>query len=178
MVGVIKRIVSEQRKAYVQAQPGAQADRQRRAAHWFLQSSATLLQEPPILAHSMTPFAEGGSLFVFARADSQRRACSRVSSTLAAPLCVAWLERWAFQIMLHELWIESDGEQTFCQAGAGGTSARGLLQHGAKLVWSVEGSSYFEAMTKYYEYMGWGEYESDQPALDKQPYLSPDPEAN
>lgn len=36
-----------------------------------------------------------------------------------------------------------------------------LLLPGAKLVWTVEAGSHFEAMTKYYEYMGWGEYKTE-----------------
>jgi hypothetical protein len=72
--------------------------------------------------------------------------------------------------MLHELWIESETEQTFCLAGPAGSAARALLLPGARCVWTVEASSHFEAMCKYYEYMGWGEYKSDFPELDKRPY--------
>ena len=64
-------------------------------------------------------------------------------------------------IRLHELWIESDQEQTFCLAGSKGDGARALLSPGAKLVWTVEAGSHFEAMTKYYEHMGWGVYKTD-----------------
>ena len=75
--------------------------------------------------------------------------------------------------MLHELWIESEAEQTFCLAGPGGAAARALLLPGARMVWSVEAPSHFEAMCKYYEYMGWGPYSSDFEALDRRPYSSP-----
>jgi len=75
--------------------------------------------------------------------------------------------------MLHELWIEST-EQTFCLAGPNGDAARALLQPGARCVWTVEADSHFEAMTKYYEYMDWGKYESDFPEIDKQPYSKRD----
>ena len=75
--------------------------------------------------------------------------------------------------MLHELWIEST-EQTFCLAGPNGDAARALLQPGARCVWTVEAASYFEAMTKYYEYMDWGKYKSDFPEIDKQPYSQRD----
>lgn len=74
------------------------------------------------------------------------------------------------EIMKHELWIEDEDGQTFCLAGPHGYSARRLLEPGAKLVWTCEASSYFEAMTKYYEYMGWGEYKSDYPEEDKKAY--------
>ncbi len=76
--------------------------------------------------------------------------------------------------MLHELWIESEGEQTFCQVGIKGDGARKMLLPGAKLIWSVEAASHFEAMTKYYEHMGWGEYTSDFPDIDKRPYSESD----
>jgi hypothetical protein len=71
--------------------------------------------------------------------------------------------------LLHELWVESDG-LAFCLAGPLGDHVRKSLSTDAKLVWTVEAESYFEAMTKYYEYMSWGEYSSDFPEPDKQTY--------
>jgi hypothetical protein len=41
-------------------------------------------------------------------------------------------------------------------------SARGLLSPRARLVWTVEAASHFEAVTLYYEYQGWGTYTTDQ----------------
>jgi hypothetical protein len=73
--------------------------------------------------------------------------------------------------MKHELWIESETEQTFCMAGLHGEPARKHLVPGAKLAWSCEAVSHFDAMTKYYEYMGWGEYKSDFPEQDKKSYV-------
>ena len=70
------------------------------------------------------------------------------------------------KIMKHELWIENEEEQTFCLAGPNGDDVRSLLAPEAKLVWTCMASSHFEAMTKYYEYMGWGEYKSDFPEQD------------
>ncbi|WP_338525235.1 hypothetical protein NUH87_06225 [Pseudomonas batumici] len=72
--------------------------------------------------------------------------------------------------MKHELWLEPDGCQTFCLAGAHGDGARALLPEGSKLVWEVEAESYFEAMTRYYSYMDWGEYQTDFPEQDKMSY--------
>ena len=72
--------------------------------------------------------------------------------------------------MKHELWTEGEKSQTFCLSGPRGDSARGLLGSGAKLAWTCEAASYFEAMTKYYEYMGWGEYKSGFPEQDKKTY--------
>ena len=60
--------------------------------------------------------------------------------------------------MLHELWADPDpaagGEFLFCDAGPRGDQARGLLSTRATLVWTVEATSHFEAMTLYYEYQG------------------------
>jgi hypothetical protein len=63
--------------------------------------------------------------------------------------------------VVHELWAENESEQTFCLAGSDGDEARKLMDKKAKLVWSVSATSNFEAMTKYYKYMDWGEYSSE-----------------
>ncbi len=66
--------------------------------------------------------------------------------------------------MLHELWEdpESDGLYTFCLAGPRGEDARSMLSDSARLTWTVEAASHFEAMTLYYAHQGWGSYSSDQ----------------
>ena len=68
--------------------------------------------------------------------------------------------------MLHELWSDPDpemgGEFLFVLAGPYGDEARGTLSPQAKLVWTVEAASHFEAMTLYYEHQGWGTYTTDQ----------------
>ncbi len=74
--------------------------------------------------------------------------------------------------LLHEHWIDdSDGGHMFCLAGPAGDDARASLQGDAKLVWTCEAESAFEAMTKYYEHQGWGTYTSDYEELDRRPYL-------
>jgi hypothetical protein len=60
--------------------------------------------------------------------------------------------------LVHELWVESDGEQTFCLAGPMGDNARKPMLPAARLAWTVEASRHFEAMTKYYEHMEWDVY--------------------
>jgi hypothetical protein len=70
----------------------------------------------------------------------------------------------------HELWVEGDGGQTFCLAGQMGDDARRLLSDDAELAWTVDARSHFEAMTLYYEHMGWGEYSTDFPDIDNQSY--------
>lgn len=75
--------------------------------------------------------------------------------------------------MNHELWLEPDGLQLFCPSGPHGDESRALLEPGSKLIWEVEAASRFEAMTKYFEYMDWGEWTTDFPELDKTPYGGP-----
>jgi hypothetical protein len=43
----------------------------------------------------------------------------------------------------HELWTEDDG-------------ARGLFGRTTRLAWCVDATSHSDAMTEYYEHMGWG----------------------
>jgi len=70
----------------------------------------------------------------------------------------------------HELWEDNGGkEYTFCLAGRHGDGARSLLSPSAKSIWTIDAESHFEAMTKYYQFMDWGEYSTDQ-EWDKQPY--------
>ncbi len=72
--------------------------------------------------------------------------------------------------MKHELWEERNGEElTFCLAGRRGDDARKMLSPDAKLIWTVEADSHFEAMTKYYEFMERGEYRTKFEE-DKMPY--------
>ena len=70
--------------------------------------------------------------------------------------------------MKHELWKEKNGF-TFCFAGLLGEQVREMMEEGAILIWTVEAESHFEAMTKYYEFMDWGEYKTDF-EQDKEPY--------
>ncbi len=70
----------------------------------------------------------------------------------------------------HELWEEKNGEELlFCLAGHHGEDARKSLSPDAKLIWMVQAEGHFEAMTKYYEFMGWGEYRTAF-EQDKMPY--------
>lgn len=73
--------------------------------------------------------------------------------------------------MIHELWLENEDEQTFCLSGTAGDSVRKLLSSNAKLIWTCDAESYFDAMTQYYTYMNWGEYKSETPDEDKVLYL-------
>jgi hypothetical protein len=73
--------------------------------------------------------------------------------------------------MLHELWVDAEGLDTFCHAGPIGDGARELVGPNAKLIWTVEAKSSLEAMTLYYEYKGWGPYTTDFPEIDSQTYV-------
>lgn len=72
--------------------------------------------------------------------------------------------------MNHELWVDPDGFDTFCLAGPEGDAARALLPNGSVLEWTVEAANNFDAMCLYYSYRGHGQYTTDHPELDKQPY--------
>ena len=65
--------------------------------------------------------------------------------------------------MLHELWEdpESEGVYTFCPAGPRGDGARSSLSQSARVTWTVEAASHFEAMTLYYARQGWETYTSE-----------------
>jgi hypothetical protein len=40
----------------------------------------------------------------------------------------------------------------------------------ARLVSTIEAENHFEAMTRYYEQLGWGVYTTDYPEADRQSY--------
>jgi len=73
--------------------------------------------------------------------------------------------------MKHELWIDPEGLDTFCLAGAAGDAARALLEPGARLEWTVEADCHFDAMTQYCNYRGWGTYTTGCPEKDKAKYV-------
>lgn len=74
-------------------------------------------------------------------------------------------------MMLHELWVDPDGLDTFCLAGSEGDAARGLLPPNLRLEWTVDAKSHFEAVTIYYRFRDRGVYTTDFPELDMIPYV-------
>ena len=72
--------------------------------------------------------------------------------------------------MLHELWVEPDGLDTFCLAGPKGDAARALLPGNSQLEWTVDAKSHLEAMTLYYRFRNWGLYTTAFPEVDAMPY--------
>ncbi|WP_092360218.1 hypothetical protein [Collimonas sp. OK242] len=76
--------------------------------------------------------------------------------------------------MPHELWVDPEGLDLYCLAGPEGDAARARLPNGAHLEMVIEAESHFDAMTKYYEYRGYGTYQSSYPDLDKRLYQTND----
>jgi hypothetical protein len=72
--------------------------------------------------------------------------------------------------VLHELWVDADGLDTYCLAGPMGDAARALMAQPATLVWTVEASCHLDAMQRYYAYRGWPAYTTDFPEIDRQTY--------
>lgn len=58
--------------------------------------------------------------------------------------------------MKFELWKSKDVWTLFLVED--GTERR-YLEQTATLIWTVEATSYNEAMQHYYDYMGWGDYQ-------------------
>jgi hypothetical protein len=66
--------------------------------------------------------------------------------------------------MMHEIWKDDEGLTTLCLAGKHGDGARAnIIEPDAKLVSTFDAESHYEAMTKDYKYMDWGQYETDNP---------------
>jgi hypothetical protein len=72
-------------------------------------------------------------------------------------------------ILIHEVWIDSEGMPGLCLAGPMGDGFRALEREGSELVATIAASCRFEAMTKYYELLGRGPYTNAVEA-DHEPY--------
>ena len=69
----------------------------------------------------------------------------------------------------HDIWQDNEGLTSLCFSGDLGEESRSLLEPGSKIIYSFYADSHFDAMTKYYEFMKWGIYETEF-EIDKQPY--------
>jgi hypothetical protein len=71
----------------------------------------------------------------------------------------------------HEVWVTGDGHPACCLAGPQGDEARKVFAEDgpAKLVWTFEAGSHYEAMTKYNRFLGREPYTTDE-AADFEPY--------
>jgi hypothetical protein len=73
-----------------------------------------------------------------------------------------------------ELWrsvVPATSGLCLTRAGSKGDQARSMLSPDYELIWTVEGVSDFEVMTKYYAYLDWGEYRSEWPDLAVIPFF-------
>ena len=71
--------------------------------------------------------------------------------------------------LLHEIWMDSNDLPGLCINGPEGDGFRSLLEPGSRIIKVIEASSTFEALTKYYNYFGWGKYTGELPQ-DHKPY--------
>ena len=71
---------------------------------------------------------------------------------------------------LHEIWIDKNGLHGCCLAGPEGEGFRNLLDQPAQKIHEFYASNHIEAMTYYYDYMGYGEYTTDFPDIDGREY--------
>lgn len=69
----------------------------------------------------------------------------------------------------HDIWKSKDGLTSLCLSGKLGEESRSFLEPNSEIVHSFYASSHFQAMTKYFEYMDWGEYKIEH-IIDKIPY--------
>jgi hypothetical protein len=60
----------------------------------------------------------------------------------------------------HDIWQDTEGLTSLCYSGKLGAESRSILEPGSKILHSFYANTHFEAMTKYYEFMGWGKYTS------------------
>jgi hypothetical protein len=72
-------------------------------------------------------------------------------------------------ILKHEVWIDKEGLTTLCLADRRGDGCRQLMDNDCKIIHTFYAESQFEAMTLYYSFMGWGEYQTNFES-DKIPY--------
>ena len=72
-------------------------------------------------------------------------------------------------ILKHDIWKDKEGLTALLFSGDLGEEGRATLDNDYEIVHSFYADSHFEAMTKYYQYMNWGAYETDF-EVDKSPY--------
>ena len=72
-------------------------------------------------------------------------------------------------LVRHDIWKNTEGMTALLFSGELGEEARKALEENYQIIHSFYAVSHFDAMTKYYEYMDWGVYETEFD-IDKQPY--------
>ena|SRR5687767_8072991 len=69
----------------------------------------------------------------------------------------------------HDIWQDKEGLTSLCFSGDLGEESRSILEPGSKIIHSFYADSHYDAMTKYYQFMEWGQYTTDF-EIDKEPY--------
>ena len=69
----------------------------------------------------------------------------------------------------HNIWTSKEGLTSLCFSGKIWEESRSILEPDSEIVHSFYADSHFDAMTKYYEYMDWGIYETEF-NIDKETY--------
>jgi hypothetical protein len=69
----------------------------------------------------------------------------------------------------HDIWKDNEGLTSLILSGDLGEEGRSLLEKGSQIIHSFYADSHFDAMTKYYEFMDWGKYETEF-EVDKEAY--------
>jgi hypothetical protein len=69
----------------------------------------------------------------------------------------------------HDIWQDKEGLTSLCFSGDLGDESRSLLEPDSKIIHSFYAHSHFDAMTKYYEFMDWGKYDTEFD-IDMEPY--------
>ncbi len=57
-------------------------------------------------------------------------------------------------VLKHAVWVDSEGLTGVCLAGQMGDAFRARLEPGSQLLTTLEASSHFDVMMKYYAMMG------------------------
>lgn len=68
-----------------------------------------------------------------------------------------------------DIWKNKEGLTALLFSGELGQEGRMTLEEDYEIIHSFYADSHFDAMTKYYEFMDWGQYETEF-EIDKEPY--------
>jgi hypothetical protein len=68
-----------------------------------------------------------------------------------------------------DIWKNKEGLTALLFSGDLGQEGRTTLEQDYEIIHSFYADSHFDAMTKYYEFMDWGQYETEF-EIDKEPY--------
>lgn len=68
-----------------------------------------------------------------------------------------------------DIWKDKDGLTAVCMAGELGEESRTFLEPKSKIIHSFYAVSHFDTMSKYFEYIDWGVYQTEF-EINKKPY--------